>query len=144
MHRVLRLPLEFRAKHLVRELFLLIRHRIVQVLKGRNQLLQMLRMLLGDLLVELHVLHSAHRLEITGTLHPRPVHLAGVLAHHLRELIPLRTLCWGDTELSVQLFDPLLDPFRRVSAGCGMSANGDCAAAGRAPSGAADARAGED
>jgi hypothetical protein len=95
----------------------------------------MLRMLLGDLLVGLHVLHSAHRLEITGTLHPSPVHLAGVLAHHLRELIPLRTLCWGDTELSVQLFDPLLDPFRRVSAGCGMSANGDCAAAGRAPSG---------
>jgi len=117
---VLRLLLEFRAKNLVRELFLLIRHRIVQILKGRNQLLQMLRMLLGDLLVGLHVLHSIHRLEMVGTRNPSPVNLAGILTHHLRELIPLLTLCWSDTELSVELFDPLLDPFRRVSAGYGM------------------------
>jgi len=116
----LRLSLSVRPENLVCELFLLIGHRIVEVLKGRNQLLQMLRMLLGDLLVGLHVLHSIHRLEMVGTRNPSPVNLAGILTHHLRELIPLLTLCWSDTELSVELFDPLLDPFRRVSAGYGM------------------------
>src|SRR5215471_1383861 len=37
---VLRAPFCVRAKHLVRELFLLVEHRIVQVLKSRNELLQ--------------------------------------------------------------------------------------------------------
>src|SRR5215471_14603156 len=51
----------------------------------------------------------------------KPGPVAGVFAHYLHELIPLRTLGRGNAELGIQLFDPLLDPFfggpvgRRVS-----------------------------
>ena len=121
LHRLLGPLLRSDAEYLVRELLLLVRHRVVQVLKGGEELLQMLRMLLGDLLVGLHVLQRVHRPEVVDTLSPGLVHVAGVLTHHLRELIPLRMFGGGDAQLSVQLFDPLLHPFFRVFTGHGVS-----------------------
>ena len=109
LHRVLRVPFGIGAEHLVRQLFLLIGHRIVKILEGWNELLHMLCMLLGDLLVGLHVLHRVHRSETIDALKPYLVHIASVLAHYLRELIPLRALIRGDAELGMQLFDPLFD-----------------------------------
>ena len=107
----LRLPLGIRPEYLVRELLLLVGHCVVQVLEGRNELLHMLCMLLGDLLIGLHVLHSVHRLKLVNTLKPSLVHVASVIAHDLRKLIPLRAFSRGNAQLRVQLFDPLLDPF---------------------------------
>jgi len=121
LHRAPRLLLGVGPEHLVGYLFLLVRHYVVKVLKGCNQLLHMLRMLLGDLPIGLHVLHGAHRLEVVDALKPNLVHVAGVFAHYLHELIPLPTLGRSNAELGMQLFDPLLDPFfggpvgRRVS-----------------------------
>ena len=121
LHRAPRLPLGVGPEQLVGYLFLLVRHYVVKILKGYNQLLHMLRMLLGDLPLGQHVLHGAHRLGVADALKPNLVHVAGVFAHYLHELIPLRTLGRGNAELGIQLFDPLLDPFfggpvgRRVS-----------------------------
>ena len=128
LHRAPRLLLGVGPEHLVGYLFLLVRHYVVKVLKGCNQLLHMLRMLLGDLPIGLHVLHGAHRLEVVDALKPNLVHVAGVFAHYLHELIPLPTLGRSNAELGMQLFDPLLDPFfggpvgRRVSCHLVMAA----------------------
>jgi hypothetical protein len=105
------LPLRIGAKHLVRYLFLLVRHHVIQILKSRDELLYMLCMLLGELLIGLHVLHRVHRLKVINTLEQSLVHIACVIAHHLSELIPLRALSRGNAELRIQLFDPSLDPF---------------------------------
>jgi hypothetical protein len=51
-----------RAEYLVGDLFLLIRHRVVQVLERQNELLQLLPVRLGNVLIGLHVLDSIHRL----------------------------------------------------------------------------------
>ena len=51
LRRVLRVLLCVRAKHLVRTPFLLIRHRVVQVLESQNELLQMPGVDLRHLLV---------------------------------------------------------------------------------------------
>ncbi len=107
----LRLPLGIRPEYLVCELFLLVGHCAVQVLESRDELLHILCMLLGDLLIGLHVLHSVHRLKVVDTLKPGLVHVASIIAHDLRKLIPLRALSRGNAELRVQLFDPLFDPF---------------------------------
>ena len=56
----LRLPFGIYTEYLVRELFLLIRHHVIKVLKGRNELLYVLCVLLGDLFIGLHVLHRVH------------------------------------------------------------------------------------
>ena len=47
----MRLLFGIRPEHLVSELFLLLRHQVIHVLKGRNELLHMLCMLLGELLM---------------------------------------------------------------------------------------------
>ena len=62
----------------------------------------MLCMLLGDLLIRLHVLHSVQRLKVIDALKPSLVHVASVIAHHLRKLIPLRTFSRGNAELRVR------------------------------------------
>src|SRR5262249_23597707 len=107
----LRMLFGVRPEYLVSELFLLLRHHIIQVLKGRNEFLHMLCMLLGQLFIGLLVLQRIHRVYAAHTLEPNLVNVASVIAHDLRKLIPLRALSRGNAQLRVQLFDPLLDPF---------------------------------
>ena len=114
---VLRAPFCVRAKHLVRELFLLVGHRIVQVLESRNEVLQVPGVCVSDLLVRFHVLNSVHRLELLRALHEGLVHVAGVLAHHRGELIPLLLLGRGYAQLRVQFADAVLDALRGGRAG---------------------------
>ena len=107
----LRLLFGIRPEYLVRELLLLVRHCVVQVLESRNELLQILRMLCGELLVGLHILQCGHRPELLRALIVHPIHVTSIIAHDLRKLIPLRALGRANAQLRIQLFDPLLDPF---------------------------------
>jgi hypothetical protein len=104
-------PLRIAAEHLVRQLFLLLGHRVVEIVEGRDQLLQMLDVCFGHLLVGLHFLHRVHRRVLLSALHECLIHVAGVFAHDLGELIPLQLLGRGDAQLCVQLFDMVLDRF---------------------------------
>jgi len=117
LRRVLRVLLCVRTKHLVRTPFLLIRHRVVQVLESQNELLQMPGVDLGHLLVRLHVLHRVHRLELLCAKNQGLIHLAGVLAHHGSELIPSLLLAGSYAQLGVQFADAALDPLRGGLAG---------------------------
>ena len=67
-------------------------------------------MLFGKLFIGLHVLDGIHCLELLSTLYEGLIHIAGVLAHHLSKLVPLRLLCRGDPQLRMQLFDAALNP----------------------------------
>ncbi len=69
----------------------------------------MLGVSLGNLLVGLHVLHCIHRWVLLSALHERLIHVAGIFAHDLRKLVPLRLLRRGDAQLCVKLFDMGLD-----------------------------------
>lgn len=111
------------AEHLVGELFLLIGHRVVQVLESRDELLHPLRMLLGELLIGLHVLHRGHCLELLSALYERLVHITRVLAHHIGKLAPLRLLGRGNAQLRMQLFDAPLDALGGVLASHRMAGN---------------------
>jgi hypothetical protein len=114
MTRLRGVPLRVGPEHLVRQLFLLLRHRVVEIVEGRDQLLQMPDMCFGYLLIGLHVLHRVHCQVLLSALHESLIHIAGVFAHDLGELIPLRLLGRGNLQLRVQLFDMVLDP----SCGC--------------------------
>jgi hypothetical protein len=92
MTRLRRMPLRIGPEHLVRQLFLLLGHRVVEIVEGRDQLLQMLDVCFGDLLVGLHVLHRVHCRVLLSALHESLIHIAGVFTHDLGELIPLRLL----------------------------------------------------
>src|SRR5271166_1871727 len=87
-----RVPLCVGAEYLVRQLFLLLRHSVVEVVESRDQLLQMLGVRLGNLLIGLHILHRVHRRVLLSALRERSIHVAGVVAHDLGELTPLRLL----------------------------------------------------
>ena len=89
------------AEHLIRPLFLLLGHRVVEIVERRDQLLQMLGMRRGNLLIGLHILNRVHRRVLLSALCERLIHVAGVVAHHLGELIPLRLLGRGDAQLSM-------------------------------------------
>jgi hypothetical protein len=101
----------FVPEHLVRELFLLLGHRVVESVEGRDQLLQMMGVCFGYLLVGLHVLHRGICRVLLSALRESLIHISRVFAHDLGELIPLRLLSRGDVQLCVQLFDMVLDPF---------------------------------
>ena len=101
MTRLRRVPLRVGAEYLVRQLFLLLGHRVVEVVEGRDQLLQVPGVRLGNRLVGLHILHRVHRRVLLSALHERAIHVAGVVAHDLGELIPLRLLGRGDLQLRV-------------------------------------------
>ena len=60
MTRLRCVPLRISAEYLVRQLFLLLGHRVVEVVEGRDQLLQMLDVCFGHLLLGLHILHRVH------------------------------------------------------------------------------------
>jgi hypothetical protein len=107
-------------EHLIGELFLLLRHRAVQVLERYDQLLHVLRVLLGELFIGLHVLHGVHCFELLGATYEGLIHIARVWAHDLGELIPLRLLGRCNAQLRVQLFDAVLDPLLRSFAGYGV------------------------
>jgi len=111
MMRLRRVPRRIGPEHLVRQLFLPLRHRVVEVVEGRDQLLQMLDVCFGHLLVGLHVLHRVHCRVLLSALQESLIHIAGVFAHDLGELIPLRLLGRRDLQLRVQLFDMVLDAF---------------------------------
>src|SRR5437763_9512967 len=64
------------SEHLIGQPLLLVRHCVVQLLERGNQLLHPLRVLLGDLLIGLHVLHGVHRRELLSALQERLVHVA--------------------------------------------------------------------
>src|SRR5260370_7664927 len=101
------------SEYLIGQPFLLVRHCIVQLLEGRNQPLHPLSVFLGNLLIGLHVLYSVHRRVLLSALHECLVHLAGVLAHDLSELVPLRLLGRADSHLRMHLSDAAFDaPFR--------------------------------
>jgi hypothetical protein len=110
MTRLRGVPLRVGPEHLVCQLFLLLRHRVVEIVEGRDQLLQMPDVCFGYLLVGLHVLHRVHCRVLLSALHESLIHIAGVFAHDLGELIPLRLLGRGNLQLRVQLFDMVLDP----------------------------------
>jgi hypothetical protein len=101
MTRSRRVPLRVDAEYLVRQLFLLLGHRVVKVVEGRDQLLQMLGVRLGNHLVGLHILDRVHRRVLLSALHERAIHVAGVVAHNLDELILLGLLGRGDLQLRV-------------------------------------------
>jgi hypothetical protein len=111
MMRLRRVPRRIGSEHLVRQLFLPLRHRVVEVVEGRDQLLQMLDVCFGHLHVGLHVLHRVHCRVLLSALQESLIHIAGVFAHDLGELIPLRLLGRRDLQLRVQLFDMVLDSF---------------------------------
>ena len=95
MARLCRVPLRIGAEHLVCQLFLLLGHRVVEVVEGWNQLLELLGMRLGNLLPGWHVLHRIHGRVLLSALHKGLIHVAGVIAHDLGELIPLWLLGRG-------------------------------------------------
>lgn len=104
-------------EHLIGELFLLLGHRAVQVLERYDQLLHVLRVLLGELFIGLHVLDGAHCFELLSAVQDGLIDIARVLAHDLGELTPLRLLGRCDAQLRVQLFDAILDPLLRSFTG---------------------------
>ena len=132
MTRLRRVPLRIGPEHLVCQLFLLLGHRVVEVVEGRDQLLQMLDVCFGHLLVGLHVLHRVHCRVLLSALQESLIHIAGVFAHDLGELIPLRLLGRRDLQLRVKLFDMVLDSFLHVLPGTGWEVIGEDAAAGGA------------
>lgn len=113
----LRLLLHIGAEHLIRELFLLVGHPVVQIFESLAEFLNMLRMFFGKLLVRLHVLHRVDGFELLNALHYGLIHVARILAHHFGELAPLSLLGRGDVQLGVQLLDAALDPLFRSFAG---------------------------
>src|SRR6266581_99511 len=104
--------------------FLLRRHRRVEVLERRDQLLQMLDLRLGNLLHRLHILHRVHRRGLLGALRGHLLHIASVFAHDLRELLPLRLLSRGDLQLPMEFLDAGVG-----AAGDGAGVFADCASA---------------
>ena len=71
----------------------------------------MLDVCFGHLLVGLHVLHRVDCRVLLSAPHENLIHIAGVFAHDLGELIPLPLLVRSYVQLRVQLFDMFLDPF---------------------------------
>jgi hypothetical protein len=117
LDRALLALLRIRAKHLVRKLFLLIRHSVIKRLESGNESLHMLGVRLSNLLVRLHVLQRVHRLKLLCAFDHDLIHVAGILAHHFGKLIPLRPFRRGNAKLSVQLLDTMLDALLGILAG---------------------------
>jgi len=76
--------------------------------------------LFRELLIGLHILHGVHRRVLLSALHEGLVHVAGIFAHDLGELVPLRFLGRSDLQLAVQFLDAALDALFRVLPGDGV------------------------
>ena len=101
MTRLCRVLFRIRAEHLIRQLLLLLGHRVVEIVERRDQLLQMLGMCLGNLFIGLHILNRVHCRVLLSALHERLIHVAGVFAHDIGKLVPLRLLGRCDVQLRV-------------------------------------------
>ena len=77
-----------KAEQGIRILFLVVRHAGIERLEDRNEILEPIRMGLGDFAIGFEILDSGHGL---GFFYPglvKGLHRFGIVPHHLGDLIP--------------------------------------------------------
>ena len=90
------------AENRIRLLLLGVRHVVIERLEGGGELLETLRMRLGDLRIGLEIVDRRHGLGLGSPGLGERVHGACIIPHHLRDVFPEVFLCWRDLQLRMQ------------------------------------------
>src|ERR1019366_4785045 len=96
-------------EYIIGHLFLVVRHRCIQRRKGRRELLDTIRMGLGDITIGIQVIDSCRTVDDRFTLVDCFIKFDCVVMHRLDDISPLSFLDLSDFELRVQILDTPLD-----------------------------------